>query len=454
MAKVTDMTTGSPFKKIFFFALPLAIGHMLQTLYALGDTLIVSLSRGEFVVTGINLTSSLIFLVNGFAMGLTAGFGIKLSQFVGAKNERLMRKSVATSLILTTLFSVVLSIIFVILAPNILTVMKTNEQFMEYAVSYIRAIFAGILFTSLYNLSAYLMRAMGDSKTPLIILIVCSFLNIALNSLLFITDFSSAWAGWATVISQAVSAIVGYVIIFTKYKVLRFDKSYLKLSAEFCSNHLIIAIPMAFQSTITAISCMVQQLAFNSLPDPDCVMAQATASKIDNLFSSLLFGSTAAMGVYCGQNYGANKLERIKKGVKASYLMGLIFSAISISMNFIFCKPLSRLLLYGASDKVLDMIFQYISIQSCFYYALCILLYLRESLQGLGKSSLTIIGGITELFMRCFACFVLAREFGFIGACFSNSLAWVGGMICFCVCFNVVIKKMQVKQRQGSIFSV
>lgn len=454
MAKVTDMTTGSPFKKIFLFALPLALGHMLQTLYALGDTLIVSLSRGEFVVTGINLTSSLIFLVNGFAMGLTAGFGIKLSQFVGAKNEEMMRKSVATSLILTSASSIFLSIIFVIFAPDILTLMKTNEQFMEYAVSYIRAIFAGILFTSLYNLSAYFMRAMGDSKTPLIILIVCAFFNIVLNSLLFITDFSAAWAGWATVLSQAIAAAVGYVILFKKYTVLRLNKSYLKLNASFCASHLAIGIPMAFQSTITAISCMVQQVAFNSLPDPDCVMAQATANKIDNLFSSLLFGSTATMGVYCGQNYGANKLDRIKKGVKASYLMGLIFTTISMSMNFIFCKPLSRWLLYGASDKVLDMIFQYISIQSCFYYALCVLLYTRESLQGLGKSSLTVIGGITELFMRCFACFVLAENFGFIGACFSNSLAWLGGMICFIICFKVVIKKMQRMQEHGSIFSV
>ena len=453
MAKTIDMTTGSPFKKIFLFALPLAIGHMLQTLYALGDTLIVSLSRGELAVTGINLTSSLIFLVNGFAQGLTAGFGIKLSQYVGAKKEDLMRKSVATSLVLTTAFSLILSIIFVLLAPTILTIMKTNEQFMEYAVSYIRAIFAGILFTSMYNLSAHFMRSMGDSKTPLIILIICAILNIALNSLLFITDLSSAWAGWATVLSQALSAMVGYAIIFKKYKVLRFSKADLRLSKAFSLNHLAIGIPMAFQSTITAISCMVQQVAFNSLPDPDCVMAQSTANKIDNLFSAVLFGSTATMGVYCGQNYGANKLDRIKKGVRASYLMGLIFTAVSMGMNFVFCKPLSRLLLYGASDKVINLIFQYIGIQSCFYYALCILLYTRESLQGLGKSSLTVIGGVTELFMRCFACFVLAKQFGYIGACFSNSLAWVGAMICFIISFNVVINKLQQKQQNGSIFS-
>ncbi len=454
MAKNTDMTTGSPFKKIFFFALPLALGHLLQTLYALGDTLIVSLARGENAVTGINVTGSLIFLVNGFAQGLTAGFGIKLSQFVGAKKHDEMKKSVATSLMLTLYCSLFLTVLFVVLAPTILTLMKTNEQFMDYAVPYIRSIFAGILFTSLYNLSAHFMRAMGDGKTPLIILIICAVLNIGLNSLLFITDLPTSWAGWATIISQAISAIVGFIILFKKYDVLKFKKSYLKLNASFSLKHLSIGLPMAFQSTITAISCMVQQVAFNQLPDPAYVMAQTTASKIDNVFSSFLFGSTATMGVYCGQNYGANNLDRIKKGVKASYLMGLIFTTLSMSLNILLCRPLARILLYGADDRVIDLIFTYILIQSTFYYALCLLLYTRESLQGLGKSSLTLLGGFTELFMRCFACFVLAEHFGYVGACCSNSLAWFGAMVCFLICFKVVIKKMEKQSKTSSIFNV
>ena len=449
MAKSIDMTTGSPFKKILAFAIPLAIGYLLQTLYSLGDTLIVSLSRGEDAVTGINITSSFWFLVVGFAQGLSAGFGIVLSQYVGAKNEERMRKCVATSLTLSIVFSILLSVIFLFAAPGILKLLNTNEQFFHHAKSYIQAIFTGIVFTTLYNLSSQIMRAMGDSKTPLLILIFCATLNILLNSLLFITDLSTGWAGWATVISQAISALITFYIIGKKYKNLKPKKEDFKVDMPFIKKHLATGLPMAFQTSITAISCMVQQLAFNTLPDPAYAMAQGTASKIDNLFSSLLFGSTVTMGVYCGQNYGANNLERIKQGVKASCLIGLIFTAISMAMNFLLCRPLSAILLYGAEERVHDLIFKYIAIQSLVYYCLCLLLYFRESLQGLERSALTIIGGVIELLMRCFACFVLAKNFGFDGAIFSNALAWIGGMICFIACYRASVKKMQKLQSLG-----
>jgi Na+-driven multidrug efflux pump len=298
------------------------------------------------------------------------------------------------------------------------------------------------------------MRAMGDGKTPLIILIFCATLNLLLNSLLFITDLPTSWAGWATIISQALSAIIGFLLVFKKYNLLRVKKDDFTLDGKFIKKHLATGLPMAFQTTITAISCMVQQYAFNKLPDPAFAMAQGTASKIDNLFNSVLFGSSVAMAVYCGQNYGANKLDRIKSGVKYSYLIGLIFTSFSMLLNFTLCRSLSKILLIGADDRVHDLIFDYIAIQSIFYYALCMLLYVRESLQGLGKSSLTVIGGICELFMRCFACFVLAKHFSYLGACFSNALAWIGGMLCFIVCYKISIFKMQKRAKYGSIFSI
>lgn len=453
MAKITDMTTGSPFKKILLFALPIALGHFLQTLYSLGDTLIVSLSRGEDAVTGINLTASLMFMVMGFAQGLSAGFGIVLSQYVGAKNEERMRKSVATSLSLTLITSVFLSLVFVFLSPTILKLMKTNELFFEYAQTYIQAVFSGLVFTTLYNLSAQILRAMGDSKTPLYILIGSATMNIALNSLLFITNLPPSWAGWATVISQAISAFIGFAIIHKRYTVLHVKKEDFKLDLSFAGKHLGVGLPMAFQFTITAISCMVQQAAFNKLPDPAYAMAQGTASKIDNVFSSLMFGSSSAISVYCGQNYGANRLDRIKQGVKSSLLIGAIFTSVCMCLNFFLCRPFSAILLKGASEHVHDLIFKYIKTQSLLYYILCLLLYFRESLQGLGKSSLTVLGGIAELFMRCFASFVLAENFGFEGAIYSNPLAWLGGMACFVICYLICIKKLQKKSLTGSIFT-
>ncbi len=452
MTKNIDMTTGTPFKKIFLFALPVAIGYVLQNFYSLGDSIIVSLARGENAVTGINITSSLIFLVNGFAQGTSAGFGIVLSQFVGAKNRDKMRQSIATSLFLTFLISIILSLSFFLLAPTILKALDTNQLFYDYALSYIRIIFAGILFMSLYNLADQILRALGDSKTPLVILLICSTLNLILNSLLFITDLSVAWAGWATIISQAISACVGFIIIFKKFKHLKLQKSDFKLNLSFINRHLLTGLPMAFQFTITAVSCMIQQKAFNSLPNPDFAKAQGTGSKLDNLFTAALFGASNAMAIYAGQNYGANKLERIKSGVKSSYLIGLIFTTFCFVISILLCKPLSKILLYGATDDIIKLIFQYTFIQSIFYYSLYVLLALRQTLQGIGYSSLTLVGGTIELIMRCLAAFVLANLFGYSGACFSNVLAWVGGMITFIICYYVVIRKLETKASHGNIF--
>ena len=453
MAKNIDMTTGSPFKKIFAFALPVAIGYILQNFYSLGDSIVVSLARGENAVTGINVTTSLIFLVNGFAQGISAGFGIVLSQFVGAKNKDKMRKSVGTSLLLTLFISILLSISFFMLAPTILKALNTNELFYDYALSYIRIIFAGILFMSLYNLADQILRALGDGKSPLIILTICSTLNLLLNSLLFITDLSVSWAGWATVISQAISASVGFIIIFKKFPELKLKKDDFKLNLNFINRHLATGLPMAFQFTITAVSCMIQQKAFNSLSSPDFAKAQGTGSKLDSLFSSALFGSSNAMAIYCGQNFGANKLDRVKTGVKSACVIGLIFSAFCFFANLIFCKPLAKILLFGASENTLKLIFQYTFVQSIFYYSLYVLLILRQGLQGMGKSALTIVGGIVELIMRCVAAFVLANLFGYNGACFSNVLAWFGGMVTFTICYLVVIKQLEKKALTGNIFT-
>lgn len=441
--KENDFTVGSPFKKIFLFSVPLALGFALQNLYSLGDALIVSLSRGTEATTGVNVTDSLSFLVLGFGSGIAAGFGVMLSQFIGAKNEQKMKESFITSLFLSVILGIVITVATVILAGPLLKLMKTNELYYDYAFSYISVIFAGFIFTLFYNLASQIMRAFGDSKTPLWILILAATLNLLLDSLLFITDFSVAWAGFATIFSQGVSAVVGFIIIFKKYPVLHFKKSDIKLSASFCFKHLQMGLPMGFQFAITAIGCMIQQSAYNSLPDPRYSMAQSTGSRIDNVFNSLLTGAANALAVYCGQNYGANNIDRVKKGVNSALVIGLIYAAISILPSVFLCKPFARIILKGAEEQVYDWIFQYILTQSAFYYLLFLLIMYRQSLQGLGYSNLTIFGGITELIMRFLAAKILATNFGFDGACFSNPLAWVGGMLFFVISYFVVIKKLE-----------
>lgn len=452
MQKTMDMTTGSPFKKILIFSLPIAFGLMFQNLYTLGDSLIVSLSRGQNAVTGLNLTESLSFLILGFGSGIAAGFGILLSQYVGAKNADKMRQSFATSIMLTVAVSVVMTVLTVLLAPTLLRILNTNELYFDYAVAYISAIFAGFGGIMFYNLSAQILRALGDSTTPLIILIISAILNILLDSLLFITDWGVAWAGWATVISQAVSALIGFIIIFKKHPALRLKKADFKFSLSFAWRHLATGLPMGFQFTITAIGCMIQQRAFNSLPDSGYAMAQSTACKIDNVFSSLLMGAANTMAVYTGQNFGANNLQRVKDGIKAALLVGVIYSLLAYGLILPLCVPFGKILLKGSEDKIYGWIFQYILTQSSFYYFVYVLMMFRQSLQSLGYSALTVFGGVTELLFRLFAAMVLATNFGFTGACFSNPCAWIGGAVFFTVAYLVIIKKLEKKSQTGNIF--
>lgn len=426
---------------------------MMQNLYSLGDSLIVSLSRGEDAVTGLNLTESLSFLILGFGSGIASGFGIVLSRFVGAKDHEKMRKSFAVSITLSVALSIIITAVTVIFADTLLKLLNTDETFFEYASSYIKAIFAGFGFIMLYNLASQILRALGDGTTPLVILVIAATLNILLDSLLFFTDWGVEWAGIATVISQGVSAAVGFIIIFKKHPVLRLKKEDFRFDASFALEHLTTGIPMGFQFTITAIGCMIQQRAYNSLTDRGYAMAQSTGSKIDNVFNSLLMGAANATAVYAGQNFGANDLKRVRKGMRASMALGLIYSALAFALVVPLCVPFARVLLSGASEEVYSWVFRYILTQSCFYFFVYALMAYRQCLQALGYSGLTIFGGLTELLMRFLAAELLAKNFGFNGACFSNPCAWVAGGIFFAVCYIVIIKKLEKKSFYGNIFT-
>ncbi len=440
MAKTIDMTKGSPFKTIFKFAIPIALSFMLQQLYNLGDSFIVSFSRGPDVVTGVNLTGSITFLVLGFAQGLAAGFGIVLSQFVGAKDTEKMKNSLATSIILCAGISVVVSVVATLLARPMLELLKTDKAFIEYSEQYIKTIFIGMGFTVFYNFSDQVMRAMGDSKTPLLILILCAVLNILLNSLLFVTNWGVAWAGWATVISQGVSAVVGFFIIFKKFEVLHLKKKDFKFTFKFALKHFATGLPMAFQFMITAIGCMIQQRAFNVLGE-EYQMAQSTASKIDNIFGQVFNAIGSAMATYCGQNYGARRLDRIKQGFIASLGVGAICMIFATGGAIGLSYPLSKLLLSGVDNKVYDHVFRYLLIQSCGYYFLFLVFMPRQALQAMDKGVHAMFGGVIELVMRYATSITLAVWWGYPGACFSNVLAWTGAAIYLVITFIVQYSK-------------
>ena len=442
--KNIDMTVGNPTRNIFLFTLPIILNYILQQFYALADTMIVGLALGAEAVTGINLTGSLSFLVLGFSQGCSGGFGILLSQFVGAKDEKNIKKSFATSICLTAIISLVLSVVSVVFALDILKALKTNEVYIGYAHSYVRAIFSGILFSMFYNLISQVMLAFGDGQTPLYILIFSAVLNLALDCLLFVFDLGVAWAGWATVISQGVASVFGLIIILKRLPILRLKKADFNFSLGFSLKHLSIGLPMAFQFSITAIGCMIQQRSFNLYP-PQYAMAQGTGSKISGLIDSgVLKAFGVAMATYCGQNYGAKRLDRIRQGMKSAVIVGGGIMLSSMALVIGLSYPISNALLPSAGQEVYDLVFKYVLIHASMYVFLTLIYTFRESLQGMGKSMTATIGGIIELLARVICSFTIAKiSFGW--ACFSNPTAWISAGLFFVIVFFINLRKEERK---------
>lgn len=446
MKKTVDMTAGNPTKIIFFFTLPIILNYVLQQFYSLADTAIVSLALGSDAMTGVNITFSVSFLVIGFSQGCSSGFGILLSQFVGEKNEEKMRKSFAVSICLTIMIGAILTFFSLAFCKEILTLMETNPQYFDYSYAYIRSIFSGIVFTMFYNLASQVLLAFGDSKTPLYILLISATTNLLLNCLLFVTDWSVAWAGWATVISQAVSAIFGFVVIYKKLPVLRLKKEDFSLRGKFVLKHLAMGLPMAFQFSITSIGLMAQQRAFNLFP-PIYSKAQSVGSTISGIFDGGViraFGTT--MATYCGQNYGAKRLDRIRLGVRSGFAVGGGLAVFSFLSAIALAYPFANLLMPNEAGDAGKYVFQYVFANSSNYFFLMLIEFFRLALQGIGRSFVATLGGVVELIAR-FTWSLTVATVSFQWACYSNASAWISAGVFLTAVFLAVLKKEEKRAK-------
>lgn len=445
MKKTTDLVNGSPFKLIFVFTLPIICNYILQQIYSLADSAIVAMTLGDNAVTGVNLTGSLNFLILGFASGCTAGFGVLMAQYVGSKNEEKMRRSLFTSLCLTTGIALILTLFTLLFSREILIFLETDELYLAYADSYISAIFSGIICTMLYNMSAQFLFAMGDSRTPLLILAISAVINVGLNSLLFIVDLGVAWAGWATIISQGIAAVVGYIVLFKKFPQLKLKKADCSFSLRFMGRHLGMGIPMAFQFSITAIGCMMQQRAINLFP-PEYAMGQTAGGRVVGIANGGIINAFgAAMATYAGQNYGAKRLDRLKLGTKHGLLVGTILTAIATAVVYLIFPVFIKVLLPDATAAVKEYAFTYVKITSCGFIFLMLIHMFRNMVQGIGKSVTSTFGGVIELFSRLVCSYTISR-ISFELACFCEPITWCLTGVFFAIVWAVNLKVLEKKQ--------
>lgn len=446
-SEMRDMTKGNVFNIILGFAIPLLLGMLFQQFYSMVDTIIVGKYLGVSALASVGSTGSINFMIIGFCIGVCNGFAIPVAQKFGAGNFKKLRKYVFNSGFLAIVFSVVMTLIVCVFCRQILIAMRTPEDIIQGAYSYIYVIFLGIPATYLYNLLSGIIRSLGDSKTPLFFLIISSIINIILDLFLIIyMHMGVAGAAWATVIAQAVSGILCLIYMRKKYSVLKFESDELKIDGYCIRRLCYMGVPMGLQYSITAIGSVILQAAVNGLGS--IIVAAVTAAGKISMFLCCPFdalGST--MATYTGQNIGAGKLERISEGIKKSMIIGSVYSIVALMISVFFGKSLALLFVNENEIEILAKVSENLIIVAAFYIPLCIVNVVRFTIQGMGYSTFAILAGVCEMIARALCGFILVPIFGYVAVCLASPIAWIFADAFLIPAYKYVINKSKCEMK-------
>lgn len=427
-----DLTEGNPFSLILGFSIPVWFGFLFQQFYNIVDTAIVGKFLGKEALAAVGVTGSVNFLVIGFCMGVCNGFAIPIAQKFGAKDFSLMRKFVMSAAYLSVLFSVVLTVVTVVFCRPLLVLMRTPENILDGAAGYIGVIFAGIPVIFLYNLTAGIIRSLGDSKTPLYFLILASVLNIVLD-VVFITVFSWGVVGAAvaTVISQGISGLLCLFYMSRKFEVLKMSREDKKIHSQLFPVLCGQGVPMGLQYSITAIGSVILQASVNTLGS-DAVASVTAGSKLGMFIVSPYDALGTTMSTWGGQNAGAGKYPRLKQGLLVSCAIGFVYSIFAFVMMVLFGNVLSRIFINADETLVLAQSHQFLVLNAAFYFPLALVNIVRFLIQGMGFSRFAILAGVFEMVARTLVGVVFVPIFGYSAACLASPAAWV-----FADCFLI-----------------
>lgn len=424
-----DMTTGNPWKIIIFFSIPILFGNLFQQFYSMVDAVIVGQFLGEDALAAVGSTGSIIFLVLGFAMGISQGFGVLISHAFGAKNTRLLKHYVATSLVLSLVVAFTITALTITASKSLLLLMNTPENILDMANDYITVIYGGIIATMAFNVSSSILRGVGDSKTPLYFLLLSSLLNILLD-LFFIVVLHTGpeGAAYATVIAQGVSAVLCFFYMFHKFDLLKIHREDFYFDWKSVWNLLAIGIPMSINYSVTAIGVMVLQAAVNVFGS-SVVAAFTAASKVESLATQTMPTLGSTMSTYCGQNLGAKKYDRIFDGMKKAFAIVIAISLFGAFITVVLGEWIVRCFLSDASPEVLKYAAAYLNTIACFFVPLAMIFLYRNGLQGLNQPLVPMLSGIFELVCRVLVVFLCLKPFGYAAVCLASPAAWVGAGI-------------------------
>lgn len=442
MKKNIDMTHGSVTKSILLFALPIFLGNIFQQAYNLADTAIAGYFLGDDALSAIGASSSLFSLLMYFIGGLNGGFSLIIARFFGEKDDEKLKNSIAATVVMNTVLSVVAVLLSFVLLKPALVLLKTPDEIMTDAFSYIFTVYLGAGVMACYNAQANLLRALGNSVTPIVFLVVSSVCNIVLD-VLFIKVFGMGVKGtaMATVVSQFISCILCQISIVKSYRKYKTSKENYAFNPSLYKEMFSAGITMAMMNCIFAIGSLILQSAINGL-GKTVIAGHLAARKIVELFMQPMITVSTACSTFVSQNFGAGKIDRIKKAVKSSIVSEFVMSGVFIVLVYAFCTQMINFVTSTQNKEIIDTTKTYLYINMPFFPALGVLYVMRTAIQGIGKRFAPLVSSSIELLSKVFAAFFIAKPFGYKGIACAEPISWVLCAIFITTTFVSAFKKM------------
>ena len=450
--RATDMTQGKPARLIMAFALPMMAGNICQQLYTIVDAAFVGRFAGIDALAAVGAADWLCWLFLGVVMGFTQGFSVLISQRFGAQDTQGVRRAAAQSVVLTALISFGVIVLSQSLMAPILRALHTPDDILPQAVLYLRIIMCGVPIYAAYNVMASMLRAVGDSKTPLFAMLIASLVNIALDGLFVIAfRWGVAGAASATLIAQGSAALYCLKLVRCM-PALRFGREDLKWDGALARRLIYLGSPTAAQNVIIGLGGIVVQRVINGYGSVFIAGFTAT-NKLYGIMEMAAVSYGAAIAAYAGQNYGAGKKERLKKGVRSGVMMALVTSCAIALALFLLGRPVLSLFVdpeAAQREEVLMVALRYLHFMLAGLFILYLLYVYRSALQGMGDTVTPMLSGGVEMVMRIGAAILLPLFLGQDGIFFAESAAWTGAEVLLMITYYLKIRKLSFPETQNT----
>jgi len=439
-----NLTEGKVSRVFLGFFFPMLFTNLLQQLYTFADAAIVGKGLGDNAFAAVGNMSALTLLIIGFAQGITNGFSVIVAQHFGSRDMHALRKSVAEAIKLSFVLSFILTAISLFFLKTVLNIMRTDAVILKESLVYGYIIFGGLMVTMAYNLCSCILRALGDSKTPFLAIMISSILNVLLDFLcIFVLKMGVGGAAIATVLAQLISVII-CVYRLRKTECVHLTRDDFKrdflLSLELLKN----GVPMACMNSVTAVGCMIVQSHVNAL-GVAYTSAYSACNKYVNLFMLPSVTAGFSISAFTSQNYGAKKYGRIKLGVRVGVMIGLISYLVLGSSMVLFPETLAKLLLNG--QQPIELAVKFLRISGSMFFTLNFLFIYRSTLQGMGKPFIPMCSGLLEMGMRILVIMLFIHRIGFEATAYAEVVAWIGALGLNFVAYLTVMRKKQTETR-------